>query len=762
MDRFLIAAQEVGLQTDLKPFLIPESAYAELANVYIFRGRLRKRFGSKYMIASTQPAAGYEQIASRLRVNLGNTPGPLNIPNVGLTQLAIGQMFSVANNLFYIYQTGAVVVTLSTNATITATINTAVNPNTVTFVGAPAATAVYWYPSFPVMGIETYQTGGINDQPTIAFDTQFAYQYGTAGWERISAEADAGAATWQGSDSDFFWAETFQGTNSSLQYLYVTNFNKSEPNFMRYYDGSQWHNYRPTFTDTTGTTISIITARMIIAFKGRLILLNTVENNSTLGNGLAFVNRCRYSVIGSPIDNAGSSYFAFLDDDNSANYKGAGFVDNTQTQEAIISAEFIKDRLIVYFERSVYELAYTGNEIYPFRWQQINTELGAQSTFSKVPFDTEVLAIGQTGIHSCSGANVSRIDNRIPDDVFDIQQENNGVLRVQGIRDYFVEQVYWILPSIDQVDTISKRFPNRVLVYNYKTKSWAYNSDSFTALGYFTKQSSLTWGNATTTWGAASFKWGDGSNQSNFRQVLAGNQEGYVLVLDSEIDRNAGALQITNITIPSANQVQLKIIDHNLTGVDNLTDSPTVIYIENVTGSGLMTSLNNACFQISAIIDKDTIQITAFPMDPIADVYSGGGTAARVSNINIVSRQWNPYGQNAKNFTINKMDFLVDRTSFGQVSIDAFNSTSYLSTIQQSVPGVNTGSFILETSPYALYPLESTQSQLWHTYYYSNFGTYIQIRLFMSESQMLNPNISLEAFVLHGLILYTNPTGRLQ
>ena len=54
---------------------------------------------------------------------------------------------------------------------------------------------------------------------------------------------------------------------------------------------------------------------------------------------------------------------------------GFGNAIDAATQEAIVSAEFLKDRLIVYFERSTWELVYTGNQIYPFTWQKINTEL---------------------------------------------------------------------------------------------------------------------------------------------------------------------------------------------------------------------------------------------------------------------------------------------------------------------------------------------------------------------------------------------------
>ncbi len=56
MDKFLIAPLNSGLQTDQKPFLIPDDAFAELNNAYIFRGRVRKRFGATFMNTS-QPAA---------------------------------------------------------------------------------------------------------------------------------------------------------------------------------------------------------------------------------------------------------------------------------------------------------------------------------------------------------------------------------------------------------------------------------------------------------------------------------------------------------------------------------------------------------------------------------------------------------------------------------------------------------------------------------------------------------------------------------
>lgn len=49
MDRFLIAPFNSGLQANLKPFLIPEDAFSQLLNAYVFRGRVTKRFGERLM-----------------------------------------------------------------------------------------------------------------------------------------------------------------------------------------------------------------------------------------------------------------------------------------------------------------------------------------------------------------------------------------------------------------------------------------------------------------------------------------------------------------------------------------------------------------------------------------------------------------------------------------------------------------------------------------------------------------------------------------
>lgn len=723
LDRFMIAPLTTGLETDVKPWLIPDNAFSSLNNAYVFRGRIRKRFGSYLMNGSVSPAVAQQY--SRFRINVGTTDmnGDL-LGTVPGSVFQVGQMFSIGDEMFSVVTAGNFSM-LDTGNTTVATFDTATGA--FVFQGSAALTDVFFYPSTPVMGLITYEnSSAINDEILIGFDTQFAYLRTSTAWERITAENAPGDSVWTGDDSQFFWADNYRGTNASETWLFVTNYNENEPNFMRYYDGTTWFSFNPAFNATPGNTV--IAARIIISFKDRLLLLNTVEDNSALGNGLFFRNRLRYSVIGNPI-----STTAFYDTPNAAGF--GGFVDNLGTQEAIISAEFIKDRLIVFFERSTWEVVYTGNNIQPFRWQKINTELGAESTFSTIPFDKIILGIGDVGIHACTGANVERIDEKIPDEVFNIHTTSQGSERVYGIRDYYNELAYWTFPTA----AFNLIYPNRVLVYNYKTQSWAFNDDTITCFGYFYSQNNLTWNSTNLTWEETVQTWASPNNTGRFRQIVAGNQQGFTFILNSESSRNSPALSVSNVAVAGV-VVQILSMNHNLAIGD-------YIVVENAQG---VVNLNNVSCVVQSVIDANTFQVS---IAGVTGVYAGGGTIARVSRINMATKQYNFYLEQGRNLSVSRVDFFVDKTTEGQITIDYYTSSS-----NQLI-----GSQILETTPYALYPLEQSQERLWHPVYLYAEGEFIQLVIYLSDAQMADLDIAWSDFQLHAQTYYAQLTSdRLQ
>jgi hypothetical protein len=125
----------------------------------------------------------------------------------------------------------------------------------------------------------------------------------------------------------------------------------------------------------------------------------------------------------------------------------------------------------------------------------------------------------------------------------------------------------------------------------------------------------------------------------------------------------------------------------------------------------------------------------------------------------IMSKQWNPYIKDGRDVYLAKIEFSVDKTAAGQVTVDYFPSSSNLSMLQEAATtGTLLGTSVLETSPYPYDGLEQFQTRLWHVVYFQTEGECIQIYISMSPEQITNPEIAFEDFQLHGLILHTCPT----
>lgn len=719
-----------GLQTDVRPWLITDDAFESLENAYIYYGRVRKRFGSRYL--NTAVPAAVQQLYSRLGINIGMTDGAGDaMGTVPGAVFAIGQLFAIGDEIFTVYQAGVAMPMLSTGAGV-GTYDTT-NGN-YTFVGAAPNTIIYFYPATSVMGFTNYEDVQVNFEPSLAFDTQFAYQYSfvTNRWERLAGATVPGDDVWTGTNADFFWSTNYQGMFANVRILYTTN--NVIADGLRYWDGTVWTTLNPVYNAGMDT---IETARLIVTFKNRLLLMDVVESQ---GGGTRFVNRLRFSQNGSPLEANAWTQVA-----------GKGNFLDLPVQQALINCTFIRDRLIVYAERSTWELVYIGNEVAPFRWQQLNSELGSESTFSIIPFDKLALAIGNVGIHGCNGATVERIDEKIRQTVFEIQNDNRGLDRVAGIRDYYVESVYWTYPQ-DNGTT----FPDKVLVYNYVNNTWAINDDSITAFGYFQPFINQTWGNTFTAWKDMLMAWKDGQLQSQFRKVLAGNQEGYTFTIETDLTVNAAALQVTNVQSGAPYSLffpGITIIDHNL-------DVGDFVHFHNLPD---IPDLDDEIYQVVQFVDINTITIqrqvnTAF-------VYNGGATVSRVSRISIMSKQYNFFQSVGKNMFVSKIDFSIDKTEDSEISLSFYSSTSDEMLTQDGVAnGSILGDATLDTRPYPinLAPLEQSQEQLWHSINPQLSGEYIQIGIFWSDEQMIEKEIVLDDFQLHAMVFHVRSVGRLQ
>ena len=726
LQQYLVGPYETGEQNNIEPWLLPEDAFRVLEDAYVWRGRVKKRFGYSLL--------GQTDLNSRLRVKLGTTDGSGNFslsaalfPGV---IFKIGQMFSIGTEIFTVNVLGTPATMLDTGSASTKTYDT--DTGALNIEGATPITDVFFFPADSVMGLRTRERGEINFEDTLGFDTQFSYQRVAGSWERITG----GEATWTGDNSQFFWSVNHFGLSPADTIFYTVNFNRADHIRFLPQGSTTWVDLRPKLNALDPPNTNFLdSCRVLIGYKDRLIALNTLETEGT-DSTLNFPSRCRFSVDADPTDPDTS----WLD-----TIKGnGGFVD-APTRQQIITADIIKDRLIVYFERSTWELIDTGYPTTPFRWQQLNNELGCESTFSIIGFDDAILGVGNVGIHNCNGINVRRIDDKIPDEVYKIHNDNKGPERVYGIRDFVPELVYWTFPPEVEEPT----FPTRVLVYNYKNQSWAFFNDSFTCFGYFQKDTDLTWaivGTVYPTWSAWNAPWNAGRLQSAFPAVVAGNQEGFTFIIDTDNNTNSQSLQITDIISPDI----LTMVDHNLKVGD-------FIRLEDIQGNPPPIG-NDIIVKVKTIEDVNTITIDT----DFSGVYTGGGKVRRVSNFNILTKQYNPGTPVGIQFRFPYIDFLLEVTAKGELTVDTLIDASKGTTIKDNTPaGTLLGNNILFTKFEQLFGDQKNSIYTWHRFFVQSQGQFIQLNFKMNDDQMKDFEISSSGFSMQAMLLNVEREGRL-
>lgn len=748
-DRFFIAPFTKGKVNNQVPWLLPEDAFEVLLNAMVFRGRVKKRAGTKLMgTGSTSQTA---PLLSRLRIDIdvhNANPKFVNLP----IPVDEGQQFSIDNDIFTVNNALVGSPLLDTSTTITAQVSGA---SQIRFDGPFSGSTIFFYPGLPVMGITNFEEGDVNNQPSVAFDTRMAYQFTGGSWDILGPIPPAANSLLFNTttNTNYVWATNWEGvaTDASDTRLFITNFNATigtpaatdDPIWV-YGRSTNWVDFSNSGASVFNSAGDFIyQARIILPFKDRLVLLNTIEQEVGGPTNTAHPNRCRFSFNGTPLTTG-----AFLEPNQAflgATGAGGGFID-APTKEEIVTAGFIKDRLIVEFESSVWELSYTGNQVLPFVWQQLNSELGAIGTFSVIPFDKALLTIGGSGVHACNGSNVERIDDDIPDQIYNINPEPNGYKRVQGIRDYEPELAYWSYPSGEINSINTNKFPDKVLMYNYANATWAEWDDTFTAFGYFYQKQDDIWAGDFQQWQDDDSDWTAGISLQRKRSVLAGNQQGYILIIDREENGNAQAYTITDVGI-AGSVITLTVITHNL-------NPGMYVWVRDLQG---ITGFTEGIYEVISTPTIDTITLS---INDLGGTYEGGGTLTRVSRVDILTKQWNPYIKQGRSWYLAYIDFAVQRTASGQITVDYYPSSSNFSMIENAQSS-NTilGTNILETSPYPLVPFEAVMETLWHRVYFQTDGTFIQLRMYYADTQIADLGISLSDFEIQGMILYGKPAS---
>lgn len=637
-----------------------------------------------------------------------------------------------------------------------------------------------YYPNLPVMGIRLRELQNSSNDQTVIFDQIYAYIFNaiTAQFEEFIP-----GTTWNASNAtvvsiDFFFSTNywvsanppFGTTNRKL--FWVTNNTGSQganADPPRITDGVTWVDFDSSTWNRIDATTYLFNFLAMLPYRGRMVTFNTWEGTDK-AQAKNYTNRIRWSTIGNP----------FIPYDAGPPAKGSwrsdirgqgGFLD-IPTSEDIVAIGFVRDNLVIYCERSTWQLRYTGRSIAPFQIERVNSELGAEGTFSPIQFDTSLIGIGDKGVVQCDSYKSERIDIKIPDFVFRFNSLNNGVQRVHGVRDFPNRLAYWTIPYSQSYDanvpTTSWIFPNQRLVYNYENDSWALFNDSLTTLGTYQAQAGRTWLNTPEPWIKCNFIWI--SQPQSFPSIIGGNQQGFVEVLN-ELTTNDVSLFITdiqaNVTLPTV----VYSPNHNMQtgfviGISRILGTPYSNLNNGIFSVvlGDNDGLNTAnCFRLYKY-DSSTGQFSTPQLDVLTDPYLGGGLINIRENFSIISKKFN-FIDDGQNIQMGYVDVLMPATGDsnpGSISLNVF--LDYDDDNVYNVPPENTSNdtffnVTIPTNPSILAPSRDG-SKFWQRVYCPVRGNFITLKYTFSNEQMAGIaqqlNVEIDA-----QILWIRKAGRL-
>lgn len=761
MGRYLplkITGNSTGLVQERENFLLPDDAYPILQNAYVWRERIKRK-------------KGY-QLLGRLQRNIGTTDGSGNAIIVILPfpiQTGVSS-FVVGTDLFNDPGTTANpgLQTLRTNSLGSATLNRLTG--TLTITGSIALTAIQYFPGLPVMGIRTRELlNSANDQ-TVFFDQNYAYKFNsiTAQFEEFIP-----GTTWnrQGetvSGVSFFWSTNYWISSNSPfatpnnKLFWVTNNSGAlgNPDPIRITDGTTWLDFTPPTYGQIDATNFLVQCLALLPFRGRMLAFNTFEGPALIG-ATNYFNRIRWSTIGNPFIpySAGPPATGSWRDD----IRGQGGFLDIPTSEDIVSVGFVRDNLVIYCERSTWQLRYTGRSIAPFQIEKVNSELGAQSAFSAIQFDTSLVGIGDKGIVECNSNISEKIDIKIPDLVWKFQNLNKSTFRVQGIRDFEDRLAFWticIASEYDGNNTTARFFPNQRLLYNYENDSWALFNDSLTALGNYQPQTSRTWLNTPIPWIKCNFPWID--QPTGVSKIVGGNQQGFIEYLD-ELTVNDVSLFISDIT--PGTPVRITSPNHNMkTGF--------IIGISGIPSGTPFDSLNDGVYFVQ-FFNPDKFDLYEYnPVDGEFSIatsdlnvlpYVGGGLINIRENFSIRSKKFN-FLDEGQSIQIGYIDVLMDSTGIeepGAISLNMYldyndiepSNTLPMNEINDGSPVNNPDTFFNSVIPTTQPNLSNIGgTKFWQRVFCSTQANFLTLEYTFSNAQMAGEeqtkNVQIDAQVI--------------
>lgn len=517
-------------------------------------------------------------------------------------------------------------------------------------------------------------------------------------------------------------------------------------------------NFSYSISDEPQAVYYLVGARLIVPFKDRLLFMGPVIQTSAADTQVYLQDTVIYSQNGTPYYTCSFSgdpvfvdteFFPILVPENQTATSPAWFEDqvgfggfiSAGVDHPIVTAEFNEDVIITGFSNFQSRLAYTGNDIVPFNFFSINTEYGSSSTFSAITTDQGVLTRSSRGYVMTGQTSCQRFDLEIPDEVFELNLNDNGSERFCAARDFINEWIYFTYPSASQ-DLV---YPNQTLQFNYRDNSWAIINESYTTYGSFTKQSGDTWETLEyDSWTEWNDPWNAGETTSFQPIVLGGNQQGFIL------QKGVGTGEGISLSIQGFTGNIVTCLNHNLNEND-------YIIITGCIGT-ISTEVNGFTFKIG------NVTTNSFSLNPSigSGTYSGGGVITRIYIPVIQTKQFPVSWDSGRKTRLGPQLYLLSSTYNSEITLLIFlsqNSSSpyNIGDIYPDPNAINNGliyTTVLYTCPESTnlgltpantnlqMPTAAQQDQIWHRINTSLLGDTVQLGFTLSDAQVRDTFIS--------------------
>lgn len=578
---FLISDYRFAQQENAEPFILPEKAFTNLKNAYVRNGSVVKRNGytefGKFPNIEANISAATQANPCQITTLLahGFTTGD-SILISGITGMAElnGNEYTVTvidptnftldgvdSSLFAAYISGGVVSSFSTNPImglirfinalgveeLVCLTNRRVAQYIDTFEAfvpvdsfseilnrGDGATALYSGALVfkPILagslaitdGLETFTddglgvlTGSLGGTGTINY-VSGAYSI-TFNSNVLDGSAITSTYTCQ---EDLFTGdntEFFQGVNYNGK-LWLTN---GEDRIITW-NGSVIEPHVFDLTNQLQTTNQVDTCKFIKVLKERLILFASTED------AVKYPQRVRWSQAGNT-------------DIWQDTVSGRGGALDVATGQWFQNVGFVREDLVLFFQRSSFLMRYTGNPDLPFTITKLNSTRPVDAPYSIVESDLGVMTIGKKSIIASDGTNVQDVDSLIPDYTLKMNQAN--IKQSFGFYHGENDQIWFLYPSSATLDESVVK-SDEVLVYNLRDNNWSYFEMPMSCLGYYKVGGSQGFADfPTETFETfADLRWDSFLFISEAPLLLGGGHDGVIFKLDFENSDNGIPIEV--------------------------------------------------------------------------------------------------------------------------------------------------------------------------------------------------------------------------